>query len=176
MAKKYPSVITKYPPKFEPCCEKTGLWSFKLGATQTGLYSHRIRQEALNFGFRKKRNCTICVVKTKTLISFMVAAKLICVFVFAYAKSRFSHDEAHLIGYSITFSGATYNIPICIWLMDTHPYNPPMVFVKPTSTMQIKQGRNVDSNGKVDLPYLREWRFVSEDLVRRKDRCIFDDI
>ena len=24
-------------------------------------------------------------------------AKLICVFVFAYAKSRFSHDEAHMI-------------------------------------------------------------------------------
>ena len=29
------------------------------------------------------------------LISFAVTAKLICVFVFAYAKSRFSHDEAH---------------------------------------------------------------------------------
>ena len=34
--------------------------------------------------------------KTKALISFAVTAKLICVFVFAYAKSRFSHDEAHL--------------------------------------------------------------------------------
>ena len=32
--------------------------------------------------------------KTKALISFAVTAKLICVFVFAYAKSRFSHDEA----------------------------------------------------------------------------------
>ena len=31
----------------------------------------------------------------KTLISFTVTAKLICVF-FAYAKIRFSHDEAHL--------------------------------------------------------------------------------
>lgn len=65
----------------------------------------------------------------------------------------------------VQYKGATYNIPICIWLMDTHPYNPPMVFVKPTSTMQIKQGRNVDSNGKVDLPYLREWRFPNSDLV-----------
>ena len=27
--------------------------------------------------------------------------KLICVFVFAYAKSRFSHDEAHLEGLSL---------------------------------------------------------------------------
>ena len=45
--------------------------------------------------------------------------------------------------------------------MDTHPHNPPMVYVKPTSNMQIKSGRNVDMNGKVDLPYLREWRYVS---------------
>ena len=34
--------------------------------------------------------------KTKALISFAVTAKLICVFVFAYAKIRFSHDEAHI--------------------------------------------------------------------------------
>ena len=41
-------------------------------------------------------DCTICVAKTKALISFAVTAKLIWVFVFAYAKSRFSHDEAYL--------------------------------------------------------------------------------
>ena len=35
--------------------------------------------------------------KTKALISFVVTAKLICVFVFAYAKSRFSHDAAHMV-------------------------------------------------------------------------------
>ena len=29
------------------------------------------------------------------LISFAVTAKLICTFVLAYAKSRFSHDAAH---------------------------------------------------------------------------------
>ena len=34
--------------------------------------------------------------KTKALTSCAVTAKLICVFVFAYAKSRFSHDEAHI--------------------------------------------------------------------------------
>ena len=52
----------------------------------------------LIFGFRKKRDCTIRVAKTKTLISFAVTAMLICVFVFAYAKSRFSHDEANMGG------------------------------------------------------------------------------
>ena len=35
--------------------------------------------------------------KTKVLISFTVTAKLICVFVFAYAKERFSHNEAHVL-------------------------------------------------------------------------------
>ena len=46
-------------------------------------------------------DCTICVAKTKALISFAVTAKLICVFVFAYAKSRFSHDEAHIYAGSL---------------------------------------------------------------------------
>ena len=37
------------------------------------------------------------VAKTKALISFAaVTAELICVFGFAYAKSRFSHDGAHI--------------------------------------------------------------------------------
>ena len=41
--------------------------------------------------------CTIHVVKTKAWISFAVTVKLICVFVFAYAKSRFSHNEDNII-------------------------------------------------------------------------------
>ena len=41
-------------------------------------------------------DCTIHVAKTKAQISFAVTAKLICVFVFAYAKIRFSHNEAHV--------------------------------------------------------------------------------
>ena len=44
---------------------------------------------------------TIRVANTKALISFAVTAKLIGVFVFAYAKSRFSHNEAQFL-----FSGA----------------------------------------------------------------------
>ena len=37
------------------------------------------------------------VAKTKALISFRVTAKLICVFVFAYAKCGFSHDMAQFV-------------------------------------------------------------------------------
>ena len=48
--------------------------------------------------------------KTKALISFAVTAKLICVFVFAYAKSQFSHNEAHiyLLYACIAFVTLTY--------------------------------------------------------------------
>ena len=46
--------------------------------------------------------------KTKALISFTVTAKLICVFVFAYAKSRVFHDEAHFCICSMQWPGLNY--------------------------------------------------------------------
>ena len=76
--------------------EKTCLWGFLPGSTQTGLCSHRRWLEDRNFGFRKKRDCTIFVAKTKALISCAVTTQLICTFVFTYAKSRFSYDMAQL--------------------------------------------------------------------------------
>ena len=42
-------------------------------------------------------DCTTYVAKTKALISFAATKKLICVFVFAYAKCWFSRDAAQLI-------------------------------------------------------------------------------
>ena len=39
---------------------------------------------------------TIRVAKTEALISFAVTVKLICAFVFAYAKCWFSHHLAHI--------------------------------------------------------------------------------
>ena len=73
---------------FEPRSEKTGLRGFQPGPTQTGLYSHRRWLEAGNFVYRKKRDGTIYVAKTKALLSCAVSTQLICVFVFAYAKVR----------------------------------------------------------------------------------------
>ncbi|CAH2089741.1 unnamed protein product [Euphydryas editha] len=57
----------------------------------------------------------------------------------------------------VNYKGSFYNIPVCIWLMDTHPKNAPLCFVKPTPDMSIKVSKYVDSNGKVYLPYLHEW-------------------
>ena len=56
--------------------------------------------EAWNFGFKKKRNCTICEATTLVLISFAVTGKLICTIVFAYAGCKFS-DVAAQILYSL---------------------------------------------------------------------------
>ncbi|XP_076142999.1 G2/M phase-specific E3 ubiquitin-protein ligase-like [Alosa pseudoharengus] len=64
----------------------------------------------------------------------------------------------------ISYRGNTYNIPICVWLLDTYPYNPPICYVRPTSTMMIKTGKHVDANGKVYLPYLHEWKHPQSDL------------
>ena len=68
---------------YEQQCEKTGLWDFRPGMTQTELCKNRRWSEAGNFGFKKKRTCIICVAKTEALISFAVTVKLICAFVFA---------------------------------------------------------------------------------------------
>ena len=55
-------------------------------------------------------------------MSFVVTAKLICVFVFAYAKSRFSHDEAHMIP-AILFHLLVINLLIYIpGIKDMAPY------------------------------------------------------
>lgn len=59
------------------------------------------------------------------------------------------------------FSDNRYNIPICVWLLDTHPHCAPIVYVKPTPNMQIRPGRHVDPNGKINLPFLLQWKYVS---------------
>ena len=51
----------------------------------------------LKFRIQEVEGLYYPVAKTKALISFTVIAKLICVFVFAYAKIRFSYDAAHFL-------------------------------------------------------------------------------
>ena len=57
-------------------------------------------------------------------------------------------------------AGRTYNIPIVIWLMDTHPSHAPVCFVDPTPDMCLKPSRNMDHSGRVYLPYLHQWSQV----------------
>lgn len=57
----------------------------------------------------------------------------------------------------VRYKGTVYNIPVSIWLMDTHPQHAPLCYVKPTADMSIKVSKFVDQNGKIYLPYLHDW-------------------
>mmetsp|Transcript_13271 Transcript_13271/g.28131 ORF Transcript_13271/g.28131 Transcript_13271/m.28131 type:complete len:436 (+) Transcript_13271:65-1372(+) len=66
----------------------------------------------------------------------------------------------------MTYRGQTYNIPIDIYLPPAYPLRPPTVFVRPVSTMAIKENhRHVGLDGRVYLPYLSEWRPGTHELT-----------
>ena len=87
----------------KPRSEKTGLRGFRPGPIQTRLYSNRRWLGAWNFGFRKKRDCTIRVAKTKALINFAVTA-----------KNRYCHNEAQMITSIRSYQVFRFNI---IWFV-----------------------------------------------------------
>ncbi|XP_074697951.1 ubiquitin-conjugating enzyme E2 variant 3 isoform X3 [Strix aluco] len=53
--------------------------------------------------------------------------------------------------------GNSYNIPIHLWILDSHPFAPPICFLKPTVNMGISVGKHVDAHGRIYLPYLQNW-------------------
>ncbi|XP_022742679.1 protein ELC-like [Durio zibethinus] len=64
------------------------------------------------------------------------------------------------------FQGVTYNIPIIIWLMESYPRHPPVVYVNPTRDMIIKRPHPcVTPSGLVSIPYLQNWIYPSSNLV-----------
>merc|ERR1711936_756083 len=82
-------------------------------------------------------------------------------------------DLLHIQGtIPVPYKGQTYNIPISLWLLDTHPYHAPLAFVKPTPDMQVKVSKHVDAAGKIYLPYLHEWGHPNSDLLGLVQICI----
>ena len=67
---------------------------FRLGQTHAGLFTYRRWLEA-EFKTKTKRNCTIRVTKTKSLISCAVTSRLSGVFDFA-SNIKFSHNAAQI--------------------------------------------------------------------------------
>ncbi|KAM8970627.1 ubiquitin-conjugating enzyme E2 variant 3 isoform X1 [Sarcophilus harrisii] len=57
----------------------------------------------------------------------------------------------------VNYQGNTYNIPIRLWILDSHPFAPPICFLKPTPNMGISVGKHVDAQGRIYLPYLQNW-------------------
>ncbi|XP_022765691.1 protein ELC-like [Durio zibethinus] len=66
----------------------------------------------------------------------------------------------------MAYQGVTYNIPIIIWLMESYPRYPPVVYVNPTRDMVIKRHHpHVTPSGLVSIPYLQNWIYPSSNLV-----------
>ncbi|XP_054826483.1 ubiquitin-conjugating enzyme E2 variant 3 isoform X2 [Eublepharis macularius] len=57
----------------------------------------------------------------------------------------------------VKYHGTSYNIPVCLWILDSHPFTPPICFLKPTANMGISVGKHVDARGRIYLPYLQNW-------------------
>ncbi|KAI1903999.1 hypothetical protein AGOR_G00001170 [Albula goreensis] len=62
------------------------------------------------------------------------------------------------------FFGKEFNIPVCLWILDSYPTSPPICFVKPTKDTMIVTGQYTDANGAIHLPYLHEWNYPQSDL------------
>jgi len=72
----------------------------------------------------------------------------------------------------IHFKGATYNIPITIWLDYQFPRVAPNVFVTPTANMAVApRHKHVDQTGRVYLQYLHEWGMHSSLPVLIAQMC-----
>ncbi|KAM4556131.1 E3 ubiquitin-protein ligase RNF31 isoform 1-T1 [Fundulus diaphanus] len=58
----------------------------------------------------------------------------------------------------VLYQGGQYNIPVCIWLHETHPVSRPRCFVCPSVTMLINPSCPcVDSSGTISLDGLKNW-------------------
>ncbi|XP_052018291.1 ubiquitin-conjugating enzyme E2 variant 3 isoform X6 [Apodemus sylvaticus] len=65
----------------------------------------------------------------------------------------------------VMYQGKTYNIPIRFWILDSHPFAPPICFLKPTANMEISVGKHVDAKGRIYLPYLQNWSHPKSAIV-----------
>ena len=65
----------------------------------------------------------------------------------------------------VNIKNQRYNIPVQVYLSDTHPYQAPICYVRPTPDMSINpRCKVVDLNGRVSLPCLNEWKYPPSDI------------
>lgn len=58
----------------------------------------------------------------------------------------------------MVYKGTQYNIPIDMYITPKYPTLPPVVYVRPISSMVIKEGHHhVASDGMVYMPYFNQW-------------------
>lgn len=81
------------------------------------------------------------------------------------APSGIVHAYVCVMIVYVSPTGNTYNIPIRFWILDSHPFAPPICFLKPTANMEISVGKHVDAKGRIYLPYLQNWSHVRSDWI-----------
>uniref|UniRef100_A0A8C1V8S7 UEV domain-containing protein n=1 Tax=Cyprinus carpio TaxID=7962 RepID=A0A8C1V8S7_CYPCA len=56
-------------------------------------------------------------------------------------------DLLKLVGnIPVRYQGRSYNLPILLWLLDSFPFTPPVCFLRPTSSMVIREGKHPKSS------------------------------
>ncbi|XP_035490530.2 E3 ubiquitin-protein ligase RNF31 isoform X3 [Scophthalmus maximus] len=65
----------------------------------------------------------------------------------------------------VNFEGSEYNIPVCIWLHETHPASRPRCYVCPSFSMVMNPSCPcVDRSGNISLTVLETWTHGVSDL------------
>ncbi|KAJ5288925.1 hypothetical protein N7478_001955 [Penicillium angulare] len=73
-------------------------------------------------------------------------------------ENGFSALLLHLVGtLPVLFRGTTYRFPIALWIPNTYPREPPMVYVTPPQDMTVRVGQHVTLEGRVYHHYLAHW-------------------
>lgn len=84
---------------------------------------------------------------------------------FFYINGTPSKELISLTGtIPVNFKNSVYNIPIQIFISEFYPYEAPACYVRPTREMSINVSSSVDSNGRLYLPSLAEWKYPITDL------------
>jgi ESCRT-I complex subunit TSG101 len=65
----------------------------------------------------------------------------------------------------ISFRGASYNIPVAVWIPHEYPKSIPLVYVVPTSDMLVRASKSIDPSGKCSFPYMEGWEHKNEVIV-----------
>ncbi|KAL2097567.1 hypothetical protein ACEWY4_006774 [Coilia grayii] len=76
----------------------------------------------------------------------------------------------------VTYEGNVYNIPIRIWIHETHPHSPPKCCVWPSAFMVINTKSSfVDASGHIHLHCLNNWKigWSSLSIVLEEMRAAF---
>lgn len=86
--------------------------------------------------------------------------------VFNYNDGRTSNLLQAVGTIPMYYQDVKYNIPITVWLLETYPRQPPLVYVTPTREMIIKPRHPcVDASGVVTSQYIQQWVFPRSNLV-----------